>query len=136
MSREEVERIVGVTPRRFRRGPFATNDEDIFEPLGMSVGYDERDRCDSIEVGSGQGIDLEYGGYHLFAHPAREVREWARAQDPSLDPKDGFRSNVLGLSMWAEWIDEVDLMPGEEQEPGQSFLVFRPGYYEEHAKHI
>lgn len=93
--------------------------------------YDEHERCSAIGITRYVGVDLEYEGYHLFAHPAREVREWARVRDPGLDPKYGFTSRLLGLNMWADWIDTPDLEPDELQDPALSFLVFRPGYYEE-----
>jgi hypothetical protein len=131
MSRGEVAACLGVEPERLRRGEYDLCDVDFFVTHGAKVGYDAEDRCNAIEFSRGFGIDLEYDGYRLFDHPAREVRDWALARDPLLDPKDGFISHVLGLGMWADWIDEPDLEPDELLNPGMSFIIFRPGYYEE-----
>ena len=77
------------------------------------------------------GTVLEYDGYRLFDHPAQDVRSWARMRDPALDPADGFTSKFLGLSMWADWIDEADLPPEDLSAPAMSFLIFRDGYHEQ-----
>ena len=130
MSRVEVEGAMGIVPKRFKRDNYGP-EEDIFEPTGIFVMYDEHDKVNAISVGPRPGNDLEYDGYHLFAHPARAVRNWALAKDPQLDPEDGFISKALGLGMWADWIDVPDLAPDELQEPALSFIIFRPGYYEE-----
>ncbi len=37
----------------------------------------------------------------------------------------------LGLGMWADWIDEPNLSPEQLAAPGESFIVFRPGYCEQ-----
>jgi hypothetical protein len=59
------------------------------------------------------------------------VRAWALSRDPQLETVDGFTSKVLGLGMWADWIDETDLSASELAEPGASFIAFRPDYYEQ-----
>ncbi len=131
MTRDEVASSIGALARRRRRSEYDLSDVDIFVTLGIKVTYDANDRCNAIEFNRGFGTDLEYDGYHLFDHPAREVRQWALARDPQLDPEDGFNSKALGLGMWADWIDEPDLEPEMELDPGMSFIIFRPGYYEE-----
>jgi hypothetical protein len=131
MSRAEVAGSIGAPARRGRRGEHDLNELDFFDTLGVKVSYDANDRCNAIEFSRGFCTDLEYDGYRLFDHPAREVREWALAKDPQLDPTDGFTSKVLGLGMWADWIDEPDLEPNELLDPGMAFIIFRPGYYEE-----
>ena len=131
MSRAEVAQALGVMPQRLRRSEYDLTELDFFDALGLKVGYDANERCNAIEFDRGFGIELEFDGYRLFGHPAREVRDWALAKDPQLDPKDGFTSKALGLGMWADWIDEPDLEPDELQDPGMSFIIFRPGYYEE-----
>jgi hypothetical protein len=130
MSRSDVERALGVAPRPSPRSKLTNVAEDFFDHLGLNVMYDEHVRCEAIGITPGFDVDAEYNGYHLLAHPAREVREWARAQDPNLDPKDGFLSKALGLYMFADWIDEPDLDPDELQQPGQAFVVFQPSYYD------
>jgi hypothetical protein len=131
MSRTEVAGSIGAPVRRLRRGEYDLSDLDFFDTLGIKVNYDANERCNAIEFNRGFGTDLEYDGYHLFEHPAREVRVWALARDPQLDPEDGFDSRALGLGMWADWIDEPDLEPEMLLDPGMSFIIFRPGYYEE-----
>src|SRR5262249_47192596 len=116
--------------KRFKRSKYGP-EEDIFETMDLSVHYDEHDTVTAITVCPNPDNDLKYDGYNLLAHPARQVREWALAKDPQLDPKHGFTSKLLGLGMWADWIDEPDLTPDELQDPAQAFIVFRPGYYEE-----
>jgi hypothetical protein len=59
------------------------------------------------------------------------ARAWARAKDQDLADKDGFVSAALGLSMYAPFIDEADLDDDERAEPAETFLAFRPRYYEE-----
>lgn len=130
MSRGEVERAMGSAPKRYVRNAPAP-EEDFFEESGINVLYDKDGRCNAIGFGRGFNIDVEYDGYRLFAHPAGEVREWALAKDPSLDPTDGFTSKVLGLGMWSDWIDDTDLDSVQLKDPALSFLIFRPGYYEE-----
>lgn len=131
MSRAEVAGSIGALARRGRRGEHDLSDLDFFDTLGIKVSYDANDRCNAIEFSRGFRTDLEYDGYRLFDHSAREVREWALARDPQLDPKDGFTSKSLGLGMWADWIDEPDLESDELLAPGAAFIIFRPGYYEE-----
>lgn len=130
MSRTDVERAVGVTPKRFVPNAYSL-EVDSFESLGLAVMYDQHELSNAISFVRGFGVELEYEGYRLFDHPAREVREWALARDPQLDPKDGFTSKALGLGMWADWIDEPDLESDELRDAGGAFIIFRPGYYEE-----
>ena len=130
MSRADVQRILRIAPKRFKSSVYSL-EEDLFETLGMNVSYDEQGVCNAISVARGHATELEYNGYRLFAHPARVVREWARSWDPQLDPKDGFTSKLLGLGMWADWIDEAELDADELQDPAASFIIFRHGYYEE-----
>ncbi|WP_437484978.1 hypothetical protein WME75_46370 [Sorangium sp. So ce1014] len=130
MPRADVERTLSIAPKRFKRNAYGL-EEDYFESLGLFVSYDERGSCDAVSVARGCGTDLDYDGYRLFAHPARDVRMWALLRDPQLDPKDGFNSKALGLGMWADWIDEPELEPDELLDPAASFIVFCPGYYEQ-----
>jgi hypothetical protein len=125
MTRAEVERVIGQVPRRARRNEFDPRDYDLFERLGFFVYYDADDRAEAIELT--RIAPVAYEGYVLFAHPALEVREWARARDAGLQGKDGFSSDVLGLRMYAPSIDEPDLDEDERAEPAQSFLAFKPG---------
>ena len=97
---------------------------------GFAICYDANDRCCAIEFSRGISR-VAYDGYELFEHPAYEVRDWARGRDPDLQNEDGFISTALGLSMYAPSIDEPDLDEEGRREPAQSFLAFRPGYYEE-----
>ncbi|MEO7592258.1 MAG: hypothetical protein ABI134_13670 [Byssovorax sp.] len=130
MTRAETEHAVGMIPKRYVPNEYAL-EIDSFGVLGLVVMYDQGGYSNAISFVRGFGVDLEYEGYQLFAHPAREVRAWALAKDPQLDPKDGFTSKALGLEMWADWIDEPELEPDMLLDPGMSFLIFRPGYYEE-----
>ena len=130
MTRAETERAVGMTPKRFVPNKYAL-EIDSFKELGLAVMYDQSGHSNAISFVRGFCVDLEYDGYRLFGHPAREVRAWALAKDPQLDPKDGFTSKALGLEMWADWIDESDLEPEMLVDSGMSFIIFRPGYYEE-----
>ena len=137
MSRAEVAGSIGALARRGRRGEHDLSDLDFFDAFGIKVSYDANGCCNAIEFNRWFGTNLEYDGYRLFDHPAREVRAWALAKDPQLDPKDGFTSKALGLGMWADWIDERDLEPDELLDPGMSFIIFRPGYFEEeHARMV
>jgi hypothetical protein len=131
MSRTEVAGCLGAAPRHGRRGEYDLNDIDFFDTLGLKVSYDAADRCNALEFSRGFHTDLEYDGLKLFDASARDVRAWALARDPQLDPKDGFTSKALGLGMWADWIDEPDLEPDELRDAGAAFIIFRPGYYEE-----
>jgi hypothetical protein len=133
MSRDAVVRVMGGLGYRSQlRTPnkYALPADD-FERLGVAVMYDEYGQCNAISVGRHDVVDLEYDGYHLFDYSAADVRRWAKAKDPSLDPKDGFTSELLGLGMWADWIDEPDLEPADVAKPAMSFIVFRPGYHQE-----
>jgi hypothetical protein len=127
MTRSEVARVMGHAPLRGRRGQRDESDYDFFEQIGIFVYYDVADACRAIEFT--QEAKVSYDGYELFAHPAHEVRTWARTRDESLDGKDGFVSEALGLSMYAPSIDVPDLDDDQRTEPAQSFLAFRPGYY-------
>lgn len=135
MSRDEVERVMGVTPKRFTSSKYGL-EEDFFEALGLFVLYDEHGKVNAVSVGRRVGTDLEYDNYQLFAHPARAVRDWALSKDPDLDPKDGFTSKALGLTMGADWIDEPDLGPDELSDPAEGFVIFRPGYWEQERARI
>lgn len=130
MSRAETERVVGRTPKRYVPNKYGL-EVDSFDELGLAVMYNQHGQCNAISFVRVPGVDVKYDGYRLFDHPAREVREWALAKDPQLDPKDGFTSKALGLGMWADWVDEPDLEPEMLLDPGMSFLIFRPGYSEE-----
>jgi hypothetical protein len=134
MTRGQVEQAVGRPPRRRAKlSEFDLSEDDFFN--GFAVLYDTNDKCWAIEFSRG-GVQVEYDGYKLFAHPANEVRAWARARDQDMEDKDGFVSTALGLSMYAPSIDEPDLDDEERAEPAQSFLVFRPGYYEEERERL
>lgn len=126
-SRQEVREALG---RRVEAGKRHETDPgfDACDELGILIHYDESDRCTAIEIG--QDGRVVYDGFGLFDHPAHEVRAWALARDPDLDPTNGFVSRALGLAMSATHIDEEDLEEEERNEPATSFLVFEPGYYE------
>jgi hypothetical protein len=130
MSRGDVELAMGIVPIRLKSSEFSLI-EDVFEPLGLNVIYDQADTAAAVSVTAGLGADLDYGGYHLFSHSAREVRNWARSRDPQLEQEYGFLSRALGLGMWADWIDVPDLDETQTRAPAASFTVFRRGYNEE-----
>jgi hypothetical protein len=134
MSRFEVARVVGDVPHRARRNNFDVSEYDFFEKLGVIVYYDEEDKVDAVEFT--RDARVAYDGYELFAHPAHEARAWARVRDTALRVNDGFVSSALGLSMYAPMVDEPDLDDDERAEPAQSFLVFRPLYYERQQRRL
>jgi hypothetical protein len=134
MSRADVARAMGVTPERGRRNEFSATEHDSFAACSMFVYYDPDDRAIAAEVG--RGVKLEFEGYDLFAHPASAVRAWASRMDPLLEPRDGFTSVALGLSMYAPEIDDDDLTEEERALPAEGFLVFQPGYYEDERRRI
>lgn len=129
MSRREIAQLVGEEPTRGRRTQYDVSDYDYFENECFFAYYDAEERCCALEFTS--EAHISYDGYELFAHPSLAVREWARRRDPNLENKDGFVSRALGLCMYAPLIDEPDLDDDEKQDPAQSFLVFRPGAYDE-----
>jgi len=96
MTRSEVELVVGHAPRRARRNEYDASDYDFFQKLGLFVYHDAGDKCSAVELA--RDARVSYYGYELFAHPAHEVRAWARARDPGLDDKDDFVSTAPGLS--------------------------------------
>jgi hypothetical protein len=133
MTRTQVEQAVGRPPkRRMKRSAFDLSEIDFYDEF--AVHYDANDKAAAIDFHRGVGVRVEYEGYDLFAHPAHEAREWARARDQDLETKDGFLSRALGLAMYAPMIDEPDLDPDERSEPAQGFLVFRPRYYEDESE--
>ena len=134
MMRAEVARAVGQVPRRARRSQYDASDYDFFPKLGLFVYYNADDKCHAVEFM--RDARVSYDGYELFAHPAHEARAWARARNQDLDERDGFVSAALGLSMYAPSIDEPNLDDDERAEPAQSFLAFRPGYYEQERKRL
>jgi hypothetical protein len=134
MTREEVAAVIGQVPHRARRNQDDASDYDVFRKLGVFVYYDADDKCHAVEFT--RDALVTYDGYELFAHPAHEARAWARARDQDLDDKDGFVSTALGLSMYAPSVDEPDLDDDERSEPAQSFLAFRPGYYEQERRRL
>ena len=134
MTRRQVEEAVGAPPRRRTKlSKFDLSAIDFFD--SFAVYYDENDESCAIEFCRDE-VRVEYDGYELLAHPAGEVRAWARARDPNMEEKDGFVSSALGLSMYAPFIDEPDLDEEERGKPAQCFLAFRPGYYEEERKRL
>jgi hypothetical protein len=134
MTRQEVAKALGREPKRGRRNQYDVSDYDYFENECFFAYYDAAERCCALEF-TGESHIL-YDDYELFAHPALAVREWARQRDPDLESKDGFVSRALGLCMYAPLIDEPDLDDDEKQDPAQSFLVFRPGAYDEDRQRI
>jgi len=137
MSRKNVASAMGEAPERGARSPQDTWGYDYFPAHACFVYYgvdpsttkagDER--AVAVELASPARVLFE--GFDLFAHPASYAREWARKLDPTLECTDGFISRFLGLSMYAPMIDESDLNEDEALRPGESFMVFKPGYYEE-----
>ena len=134
MTRQEIAKSLGQEPKRGRRNQYDVSDYDYFENECFFAYYDAAERCCALEFTS--EAHISYDGYELFAHPALAVREWARQRDPDLESKDGFVSRALGLCMYAPLIDEPDLDDDEKQDPAQSFLVFRPGAYDEDRQRI
>jgi hypothetical protein len=134
MTRQEIAKLLGQEPKRGRRNQHDVSDYDYFENECFFAYYDAANRFCALEFTS--DAHISYDGYDLFAHPALAVREWARQRDPALESKGGFVSRALGLCMYAPLIDEPDLDDDEKQDPAQSFLVFRPGAYDEDRKRI
>ena len=129
MSRDHVAATLGAVSRRLKRSEYGLK-EDFFDSLGLCVTYNELGRCAAVSLANGGSVDWEYEGYRLSNRPARDVRRWAMDLDPALDLKDGFISNVLGLSMWADWLD--DECQGEDWDRrAPELLVFSPDYYKD-----
>lgn len=137
MSRKNVVGAMGEAPERGTRGVHDTWGYDYFPAIACFVYYGADpsktkagDECVvAVELASPARVSFE--GFDLFAHPASDACEWARKLDPTLECADGFISRFLGLSMYAPLIDESDLNEDEARRPGESFMVFKPGYYEE-----
>ena len=72
---------MGRSPRRFVPSVYSL-EVDSFDELGITVLYDQHGRSDAISFVREPDVDVECDGYQMFDHPAREVREWARAKDP------------------------------------------------------
>src|ERR1700729_391167 len=73
-TRGEVSHSMKCTPQRVRFSEFDLSDIDLFEEYGISVYYDEQDRCEAIEFSRIAKVVLD--DYDLFAHSAREVQSW------------------------------------------------------------
>jgi hypothetical protein len=129
MTRAEVAQAAGRPPtERIKVSALDASEIDFFG--GFAVHYDPHDKCCAVEFNR-DAKEVTYDGYQLFGHSADETRAWARSRDPDLELKDGFVSTALGLSMYAPFIDQPDLDAEERAAPGEGFLVFRPGYYDE-----
>ncbi|WP_394844974.1 hypothetical protein LZC95_48975 [Pendulispora brunnea] len=134
MTRDEVTRAIGRRPdHRHKRTELDVSESDFYDLFVVS--FDGSGVCYAVEFHVGAGR-LIYDGYDLFGHPASETRDWARSKDPNLEEDEGFVSKALGLSMYAPLIDVPDLDEDDRTAPGQGFMVFRPGYYEEEEEHL
>jgi hypothetical protein len=129
MSRDEVAASLGAIARRQRRSEYSL-EEDFFDSFGLCVSYNNLGRCAAVSLANGGSVEWEYEGYRLSSRPAQDVRQWALDLDPTLELKDGFISRVLGLSMWADWLDDEECNEEERVRPPAELLVFSPDYYE------
>jgi hypothetical protein len=126
-TREEVGKVVGMRAKRGRRGK-TSNEYDYFVQLGFFVYYDNDDRARALEFAR-RAAPIVYDGYELFAHSAYDVLAWARAKDPGIEIRAGFRSVALGLYMYAPWIGPRGTEDIDEERattPAEGFLVGDP----------
>jgi len=117
LSREDVRRLLGSAFRPFRQGPFATNDTDAFDDIGIHADYDANQRLEFVE-GWGN-TEIRFDDISFLEEPISDV-----LQNPALCRFNHLYENGLyifesgGFSLYVEG-DRV-----------KSVGVFRRGYYD------
>lgn len=100
MTRRQVEEAAGAPPRRRTKlSKFDLSAIDFFD--SFAVYHDENDESCAIQFCRDE-VCVEYDGYELLAHPAGEVRAWARAR-----PEHGRKRRIRFIGIGPEHVRAV-----------------------------
>lgn len=118
ITRTQARSRIDGAPTTFRKGPFATNDTDAYDDLGLHVYYDSEDyvRC-IMAFGSGP---VHYSKIALLGRPLEEV--FHDLAGIGLTPRyddEGY------------WFDDAGFVLYAPDDVVKAVTVYRRGYYEE-----
>ncbi|QAA31082.1 hypothetical protein [Clostridium manihotivorum] len=121
MSRESVREIFDNKFREFRKNQFSENTTDDF--MYCHVYYDTNNICEAVELF--EPAEVSFNEFEILGVSYNLVEEFFRKLDNSIDINDaGFTSYKYGIGIFAPYA--ID----EPEEPVESVIVFKQGYYE------
>jgi len=120
--REEVKRVLGNEPRRFKKTPHSAALTDAFDELGVHVYYNATGSCSAVELAS--PATPTFRGQLLLGRPFGELRAMFEALDPELKADNaGLISHLFGIGLYAPFAQDYPAAPVE------GVLAFEEGYY-------
>lgn len=123
MTPSDIQRIVKKDPEKFRRGK-EINPSDFYVEDGFFCYYDDSEGLlEALEFASGCTVIID--GVDLFKLTFGAAVNSLRKIDPDIVVEgDSITSHLLSLGVWSPLAYE------DENEPLESILVGRPGYYD------
>jgi hypothetical protein len=116
LSRQEVRALLGTNYHSFRQGPFATNETDAFDDLGLHTDYDANDKLEFVE---GQGnTKLLFNGVSFLEESIFDVLQRQVVRKLNYLYENGLY--IFGSAGFSLYVED-DLV--------KSVGVFRRGYY-------
>jgi hypothetical protein len=126
-TREIVRRFFKEKPTEFFKAPDDPVKTDYFESDGVFIFYNANDTCEAVEFC--KPAIVTWQNKQLLPLPLGELLDYMRSQDNNLDEEDtvsGFLSYKNGIGGYIEDIEELE-------EPAETIICFRRGYYDELA---
>lgn len=121
MKREVIRKKFNHEFTEFKKTHFSQNTTDAFE--FCHIYYDNENLCEAIELF--EPATVMFDNFVMTEQPYEKVKDFFDAIDDSLDFNDaGFTSYKYGIGVFAPNASD------EPEEPIESIIVFRKGYYD------
>ena len=105
-TRSDVQAILGVQPRQFRKVSSATSLTDSYDVHGLHAYFDEVDRLSFVEFFS--PAHVSFRGQEFLGRSFAEVKGIFRNWDPAAYVDDvGLTSCALGVTIYVESVVEA-----------------------------
>jgi len=119
MTKDEIRRSIGGEFREYKKG---NTEADQFMGKTIHAYYDPNGRCKAFEIYAPTKVFLL--GVQVTGKPFGEILRWLSAITSDTETNSsGVRSLEFGVSMFAPYASS------DPEEPIQSALVFRRGYW-------
>lgn len=121
MTSEQIESIIGVKARKFKKSPYSETLTDAFECF--HVYYKSNGQCEAVEFF--EPANLVFNGVYLIGKPYSEVESLFKSIDNATETDgSGLTSYQFGVGVYAPFAGK------EPNEPVEGVIIFEKGYYD------
>jgi len=121
MTSSEIEKIVGIAPKKFKKYIFDKFDTDAYE--GFFVYFKEPGIAEAIEFNNKSTI--LFNEENLFGKSFGELKEYFQSIDDDLELEStGLTSNKFGIGIFAPYAES------QPEDKPEGIIIFEKGYYD------